>query len=239
MAAAVGARALQQSGECRIAAPRAAVWQALNDPAVLERCIEGCEGMQRSGEAQFIATVRTKIGPVSASFTGEVTLADLVPPTSYRIIGSGTGGAAGFARGEARVTLHEVDGGTLLEYALDAKVGGKLAQIGSRLVDGAARKMADDFFARLRGVLEAQHASAPEAQRDIGPEAQQAMGPEAQQDIGVQHGLALAVADGAAMDDGVAAPGNGTPVEPVASQQWIIWSVVFGVLALALILAAL
>ena len=225
MAAAVGARALQQSGECRIAAPRAAVWQALNDPAVLERCIEGCEGMQRSGEAQFIATVRTKIGPVSASFTGEVTLADLVPPTSYRIIGSGTGGAAGFARGEARVTLHEVDDGTLLEYALDAKVGGKLAQIGSRLVDGAARKMADDFFARLRGVLEAQHAPAPEAQRDNGPEA--------------QHGLALAVADGTAVDDGVAAPGNGTPVEPVASQQWIIWSVVFGVLALALILAAL
>lgn len=233
MAAAVGVRALQQSGECRIAAPRAAVWQALNDPAVLERCIEGCEGMQRSGEAQFIATVRTKIGPVSASFTGEVTLADLVPPTSYRIIGSGTGGAAGFARGEARVTLHEADGGTLLEYALDAKVGGKLAQIGSRLVDGAARKMADDFFARLRGVLEAQHAPAPEAQQNIGPQAQQAIGPE------VQHGLALAVADGAAVDDGVAAPGNGTPVEPVASQQWIIWSVVFGVLALALILAAL
>ena len=207
---------LQQAGECHISATRAQVWDGLNDPAVLKQCIEGCESMERTGEHQFVATVRAKVGPVSASFKGEVTLADLVPLTSYKLIGSGTGGAAGFARGEARVKLSDApDGGTLLTYEMDAKVGGKLAQIGSRLVDGAARKMADQFFSGFRAVLEAEPSPAQSANGS-------------HENAGEAHQTGEATAR---ISSSVAAPQPGT-------QQWIIWTVVFGVLALALILAA-
>lgn len=137
---------MEMTGEYRIPAPREAVWSALNDPVVLQSCIPGCESLERGAENEFKATVRTKIGPVSARFSGKVTLSDFDPPKSYRISGEGQGGAAGFAKGGAVVNLEEDGAGTILRYTADAQVGGKLAQIGSRLIDGTAKKLADEFF---------------------------------------------------------------------------------------------
>ena len=141
-------RRMEQSGEQRIAAPRERVWAALNDPEVLKRCIEGCERLELTAPDKFEATVRVKVGPLSAAFTGEVTLKDVKAPESQTLDVSAKGGAAGFARGEAFVTLAEDGpGATLLTYRAEGRVGGKLAQIGQRLIDAAARKTAEDFFA--------------------------------------------------------------------------------------------
>lgn len=132
-----------------IAAPPDAVWQALNDPVVLQQCIPGCESLERVSDHEWRARVALRIGPVQARFNGQVQLADLVPPTAYTLRFDGQGGAAGFASGEARVTLTPSGGATTLAYEAQAKVGGKLAQLGSRLIDGVAAKLADDFFNRL------------------------------------------------------------------------------------------
>ncbi len=144
---------MQQSGEYRIGAKAEAVWCALNDPEVLAQCIEGCESLTRVGDDAFAAVVKARIGPLSATFTGEVKLADLNPPTSYTLMVSAKGGAAGFGKGTARVSLSETGGETLLRYQVEGNVGGKLAQVGQRLIDGAARKMADDFFARFGEIV--------------------------------------------------------------------------------------
>jgi hypothetical protein len=144
---------MDMTGEYRIAAPRDKVWQSLNDPAILQQCIPGCETLERVSDTELNGKVRAKVGPVSARFGGKVTLSDLDPPSSYRISGEGTGGAAGFAKGGAAVSLHDDNGATVLSYKAEANVGGKLAQIGSRLVAGAARKMADDFFARFAAIV--------------------------------------------------------------------------------------
>jgi uncharacterized protein len=141
---------MQQSGEYRIGAPREAVWRALNDPDVLAACIEGCQSMEKVGDDAFTAAVKAKVGPVSALFNAEVKLADLDPPNGYTLVGAVKGGAAGFGKGTAKVSLSDAEGGaTLLRYDVDGSVGGKLAQVGQRLIDGAARKMADDFFAKF------------------------------------------------------------------------------------------
>jgi len=133
-----------------IAAPPAAVWAALNDPVVLKACIPGCEKLDRVSDTEWQAMVATRIGPVQARFNGRVQLADLQPPTAYTLRFDGQGGAAGFASGEARVTLSPAgDSTTTLDYTAKAKVGGKIAQLGSRLIDGAAAKLADDFFTRF------------------------------------------------------------------------------------------
>ncbi len=142
-------------GEYRIEASRETVWAGLNDPEILRQAIAGCEQIDKLSETEFTARVRAKIGPVSAKFQGKVTLSELDPPRSYRISGEGTSGAAGFARGGAWVRLEERDGGTILSYKVEANVGGKLAQVGSRLIDGVARKMADDFFAKFAAVVAA------------------------------------------------------------------------------------
>jgi hypothetical protein len=127
-----------------------AVFDALNDPAVLRECVPGCESLERIGADAFQAQITARIGPVAARFSGRITLADVDPPHGYTLRFEGQGGAAGFARGEARVALAPGDDGqTAMHYEVKAQVGGKLAQIGSRLVDGAAAKLADDFFARL------------------------------------------------------------------------------------------
>jgi carbon monoxide dehydrogenase subunit G len=125
------------------------VWNALNDPETLKACIPGCESFVRESDRQWAATVNTRIGPVSARFAGKVELADVNPTVGYTLRFAGQGGAAGFANGEAKVSLSAVDGGTEVAYTASAKIGGKLAQIGSRLVDGAAAKIADDFFQRF------------------------------------------------------------------------------------------
>jgi hypothetical protein len=166
---------MELTGEYRIPASRERVWEALNDPDVLKASIPGCETLERTGEDGYAATVTAKVGPVKAKFKGAVTLSDLDPPNSYTISGEGKGGAAGFARGSARVTLAEDGGETVLAYVVDANVGGKLAQIGSRLIDGAAKKLADEFFTKFS---EAAAAAAPaeveavvEVEVEAGPEA--------------------------------------------------------------------
>ena len=140
---------MQMTGQYRIEASRQAVWEALNDVEVLRACIPGVEEIEKTSDTSFAAKVRAKVGPVSARFAGEVTLSDLDPPNGYTIAGEGKGGAAGFAKGGAKVRLEDDGGATLLNYDVDAQVGGKLAQIGSRLIDGTAKKLADDFFARF------------------------------------------------------------------------------------------
>lgn len=145
---------MELTGSREIAADRATVWAALNDPEVLKACIKGCQTLEPTEEAGFEAVVKQKVGPVSATFKGAVTLTDLNPPESYRIVGEGKGGAAGFAKGGANVTLAETEGGTTLTYVVEAKVGGKLAQLGSRLIDGFAKKMANDFFASFQKIVE-------------------------------------------------------------------------------------
>ncbi|WP_417518280.1 SRPBCC family protein [Minwuia sp.] len=138
------------SGSYDIEADRQTVWEALNDPEILKACIPGCESLDKTENNELTAVVTAKVGPVKAKFNGTVELKDLNPPESYRIEGSGKGGAAGFAKGGADVKLTEIEGGTNLTYEADAQVGGKLAQIGGRLIDGTAKKMADQFFANFR-----------------------------------------------------------------------------------------
>ena len=130
------------------------VWASLLDPEVLKACVPGCQEMHGSPEEGFDATVVQKVGPVKATFKGHVQLNDMVAPESLSIDGEGKGGAAGFAKGGAKVRLEAIDGGTRLHYDVDAKVGGKLAQLGSRIIDGFAKKMADQFFVRFQETLE-------------------------------------------------------------------------------------
>ncbi len=144
------------SGEYRINAPREAVWQALNDPVILRQAIPGCETVEQESSTAFTARVKAKIGPVSAVFTGRVELKDLDPPRGYVLSAEGKGGAAGFASGDARITLLEDGQGTLLGYEAEGKVGGKLAQVGARLVEASATKIANTFFSRLDGLVASQ-----------------------------------------------------------------------------------
>jgi len=144
---------MEIKGEYRIAASREKVFAALNDPAVLQACIPGCESLEKTSDTEMKAKVRLRIGPVSASFTGKVTLSDIDPPNGYRISGEGQGGAAGFAKGGAVVTLREDGGETVLSYNVDAQVGGKIAQVGARLIDGTAKKLADEFFGKFAAMV--------------------------------------------------------------------------------------
>lgn len=140
---------MDMTGEYRIPAPREKVWEALNDPEILKICIPGCQTLNKDSDTELSATVATKVGPVSAKFTGKVTLSDINPPEGYKISGEGQGGVAGFAKGGAEVKL-EADGDeTILTYKATAQVGGKLAQIGSRLIDSTAKKMAGQFFGKF------------------------------------------------------------------------------------------
>jgi carbon monoxide dehydrogenase subunit G len=140
---------MEIKGEYKITAPREKVFAALNDVAVLQACIPGCESLEKTSDTEMKAKVRMRIGPVSASFSGKVTLSDIDPPNGYRISGEGQGGAAGFAKGGAVVALREDGADTVLDYNVDAQVGGKIAQVGARLIDGTARKLADEFFGKF------------------------------------------------------------------------------------------
>ena len=138
---------MDMSGEERIAAKREVVWAALNNPEILKACIPGCQSLEMSSPTEMSATVKIKIGPVSATFSGDVTLSDLNPPEGYKISGEGKGGIAGFAKGGAEVKLTQDGDETILAYTVDAQIGGKLAQLGSRLIDSSAKKLAGQFFA--------------------------------------------------------------------------------------------
>jgi len=156
---------MQMSDTRQIAAPPAEVYAALLNPEMLQQCVPGAQEVTGSVEEGFVATVVQKVGPVKATFKGEVTLSELVENTSLKIDGSGKGGAAGFAKGGAEVRLAPKDGGTELSYDVEAKVGGKLAQLGSRIIDGFAKKMADQFFDNFQASLEGPaEDAAPEAE---------------------------------------------------------------------------
>ena len=160
------------SGSVEIAAGRAAVWAALNDPDTLARCIEGVESLTRTqaedGE-RLEGKMNAKVGPVRATFTGFVRLMDVVPGTSYRLVGEGKGGVAGFAKGEADVKLEDAPGGTLLSYEVRSSVGGKLAQLGARLIEGTAKSYAESFFGKLKAELEIPATAEPETQQTPEP----------------------------------------------------------------------
>jgi carbon monoxide dehydrogenase subunit G len=154
---------MEMSGSRTVPADIETTWRALNDPEVLKACIAGCESVERVSDNEYRLTMTARVGPVSARFTGRIVLSDIVAPTSYTLSFEGQGGAAGFAKGEARVTLSDNKPGTRIDYQAKAQVGGKLAQIGSRLVDGAAAKVADDFFARFAERLGGPSAAAVDA----------------------------------------------------------------------------
>ena len=164
---------MELDGEFHIPTTRERVWRALNDPDILRRAVPGCEALEKTSDNEFTAKVTLKIGPVKASFKGRVTLSDLDPPNSYSITGEGQGGVAGFARGSAKVTLSEDGEGTCLRYTATATVGGKLAQVGQRMIAGASRKLASEFFAALGEAIaeagvEAGETTAAEAAPDTG-----------------------------------------------------------------------
>ena len=144
--------AMTMTGEVQLPASREKVWDKLNDPEVLKQCVPGCEQLDRIGDNEFQAVATVKVGPVKARWKGKIKLSDFDPPTSYRITGEGEGGVAGFAKGGAVVSLADKDGGTLLSYNVEAQIGGKLAQLGQRLINSAAKKTADDFFERFKVV---------------------------------------------------------------------------------------
>ena len=153
---------MEMSGEQLIPAPQQAVWDALNDPAVLKACVPGCESIEPTGENEYQVLMVARVGPVSAKFKGKLTLSDIEPPVSYSIAFEGQGGPAGFAKGGAQVRLAAEGDKTRLSYDVKASVGGKLAQIGSRLVDAAAKKVAGDFFRNFNEKVGGAHAAAEE-----------------------------------------------------------------------------
>lgn len=162
---------MELSGDVSINAPRTSVWAALNDPQVLARCIEGVETLTRvTGDAgeRFEGKMNAKVGPVRASFTGQVTLTEVKPPESYVLVGEGKGGVAGFAKGEAAVQLAEpTPGTTMLSYQVKSSVGGKLAQLGARLIEGTAKGYAESFFNRLKAEVETPAAASEDSPPDL------------------------------------------------------------------------
>jgi len=144
---------MDMNGSQRIEASRETVYAALNDVDVLRQCIPGCESIEKTSDTEMVAKATLKIGPVKASFSGNVTLSDLDPPNGYTISGEGSGGMAGFAKGGAKVNLEEDGDATILHYTVKADIGGKLAQLGSRLIDGTAKKLAGDFFEKFGTIV--------------------------------------------------------------------------------------
>jgi hypothetical protein len=171
---------MEMSGEYKINASREKVWAGLNNPEVLKQSIPGCDEIEQTSDTSFTTKVTAKVGPVKAKFVGAVELTDIDAPNGYRISGEGKGGAAGFAKGGANVKLEKDGDGTLLKYEVDAQIGGKLAQLGARLIDGTAKKMASQFFENFAEVVTDGDASESEASAEATPAAA-ASGPAAGQ----------------------------------------------------------
>jgi len=181
---------MEMTGEFRIPAPRQRVWEGLNDPEILKTAIPGCQTIEKLSDTEFATKVVAQVGPVKANFAGKVMLSDLKPPQSYTIAGEGSGGVAGFAKGSAKVNLTEDGDVTVLNYAVQAHVGGKLAQIGSRLIDSVARKMAENFFTKFVAAVAPEPSAAPAAGDGKGEEPSVARVPtEAESSV---HGTAAA-----------------------------------------------
>lgn len=168
---------MDMSGEQRIEAPRDVVWAALNDPEILRKCIPGCQELDKHSDTEMTAVAVIKVGPVSARFQGAVTLSDLDPPNGYRITGEGQGGVAGFAKGSAEVGLMADGDATILRYSVTAQIGGKLSQLGGRLIDMTARKMSDAFFKRFAEEIAADTATPHPTAQEISGAVQTASQP--------------------------------------------------------------
>jgi carbon monoxide dehydrogenase subunit G len=153
---------MDMTGERLIPAPKQVVWAALNDPETLRACIPGCETLEKTSDTEMTASAAIKLGPVAAKFSGKLALSDLDPPNGYKLSGEGRGGPAGFAKGSAEVKLADAPEGTLLSYTVSAQVGGKIAQVGGRLIDATAKSMTDQFFKSFAAQVEAQAAAAAE-----------------------------------------------------------------------------
>jgi carbon monoxide dehydrogenase subunit G len=151
---------MEMTGEQLIPASQLQTWEALNDPEILKACVPGCESIEKTGDNEYLVLMVARVGPVSAKFKGKLALSDLDPPNAYSIAFEGQGGAAGFGKGGAQVRLAPEGQGTRLAYSVKASVGGKLAQIGSRLVDAAAKKIANDFFQAFNDMVAGAHAEA-------------------------------------------------------------------------------
>ena len=159
---------MEMSGEHLIKANKQEVWDSLNDPEILKKAIPGCESIEKTSENELVATVKAKVGPVSAKFNGKVTLSNINPPNSYTISGEGQGGPAGFGKGSADVSLEEAgENSTILKFSATAQVGGKLAQIGTRLIDGAAKKIAGQFFENFANILQSNNETENESAPNI------------------------------------------------------------------------
>lgn len=152
---------MEMQGSRDLAVTQQQAWDALNNPEVLKACIPGCEKVEAAGENAYNVGMALRIGPVAARFTGQITLSDIQPPDSYKLSFEGQGGPAGFGKGASAVTLTPIDGGTRLDYSVTAQVGGKVAQLGQRLIDGVAKSMAEDFFKRFDAEMTRRHGDAP------------------------------------------------------------------------------
>jgi carbon monoxide dehydrogenase subunit G len=219
---------MEIKGERIIPARRPVVWAALNDPGVLQRSIPGCETIEKVSDTELNATLTLKVGPVKAKFKGNVKLVDLMPPQQYTIIGEGQGGVAGFGKMKATVTLAEVENGTQLTYVADAQVGGKLAQVGSRLIEGTAAKLAQEFFdAFEKNVV-------PEAGADAGADAAGAAvaEPAAPQTDAPAAATGSAAAGSASVPAAPAAPALENPMAAVPRWVWSVGAVVAFLIAL-------
>jgi carbon monoxide dehydrogenase subunit G len=203
---------MDMTGERRIPAPRQIVWEALNNPEVLKISIPGCESLEKLADDQMRATAAVKVGPISARFTGKVQLTDINPPNGYRISGEGQGGVAGFAKGGANVALADDGADTLLSYQVNAQVGGKLAQLGGRLIDATAKQMADAFFDRFSAQVQAM---SPPATQPAAPQ------PGAPQPGAPQPGAAADAAAGKTMAEPVAVAMAAMP-PPSAISIWAL-----------------
>ena len=235
---------MKMKGEFRVPTDRETVWRALNDTEVLKECLPGCQEIEKTSDTEMAATLVIKVGPVKATFKGGVTLSDLDPPNGYTISGQGQGGTAGFASGEARVNLVEEDGATVVQYDVDAKVGGKLAQIGSRLIDSTAKKLAKQFFDKLAEKLgggeEAE--TAPEPAQDIAAAAPAESAPSADpvpppDPAPASPEPAAAPAD--APSEGAPAADAGPPLPPAVQRNGLptaAWAAAVVIVAVVLIL---
>jgi len=224
---------MELSGEYTIDAPRQKVWEALNDADVLKQCIPGCEEIEQSDENEFSAKVKAKVGPVNARFSGKVTLSNLNPPESYTISGEGSGGAAGFAKGGADVHLEELSPEqTKLSYKVDAQVGGKLAQLGQRLIQSTANKYAKQFFDKFEEIVgkpkESEGAAAESGAGSEAPASSAAAqtaadGASAQAESQAASQSGSGAATGASSSTGSAGAGQGKPAESGGGIPQTVW----------------
>ena len=214
-----------------VPAPPSVVWAALNDATILKDCLPGCESLEPTGEHAWRVVMAARVGPVSARFNGRMTMTDIDAPTAYTLQFDGQGGAAGFAKGEARVTLAPDGENTAMTYVAKAQVGGKLAQIGSRLVDGAASKLADDFFARFVERVSGEAATPAVAAGETSAELRaEAAGADA------LTGSASTEAAAAGMTPRDAPPQGSTPLAPAGGTPWIRYAAIIAIAVVLIVL---